>query len=79
MNQGSDSAATSYGADQAALMDDFFGPSSSSKKEEKKEAVEKVEISIDESVLLTSVLRGSLHKNQIHEALFILREHRDLI
>jgi hypothetical protein len=42
----------------------------------KKEEKEKLEINIDESALLTSVLRGCIQKGQLYDALFVLRENQ---
>ena len=55
-------------------MDDFFSSPTEKKVEEKKQEEEKVEINVDESLLLTEVMKGCLEKNQLHDALLILRE-----
>ena len=66
-------SASTYGAD----VFDFFDDSSHKKEEEKKEEVAKIEI--DNTVILSQLLRESMLKHDMFNALFLIRENRELI
>ena len=70
----SQNASTGYGAD----LLDFFDDSSRqvSKKEEEKE---KPKLNIDNSLILSQLLRESMLKHDMFNALFLIRENRELI
>lgn len=72
--KGSNSA-TGYGADDGDIFADFDAPSTS-KKAAAKAVQEKVELKIDQTVLLQQMLSGFVAKKDLFSCLFLIRENR---